>query len=98
MLDKHKKFISLKYPQDIHLVEILQWNNINTNLSSHWILIMVANFRLKKLLFFPQRWLRPNGICPPKNVADPEKRLSMYGLDQTSALFSIPNPLAVWKV
>ena len=24
ILDKHKKFISLKYPQDIHLVEILQ--------------------------------------------------------------------------
>ena len=24
ILDKHKKFISLKYPQDIHLAEILQ--------------------------------------------------------------------------
>ena len=82
ILDKHKKFISLKYPQDIHLVEILQWNNINANLSSQWILIMTVNFRVKKLtIIFAQKLLGPNEVCPPKNVADPEKRLSMHGLN-----------------
>ena len=34
---------------------------------------MVANFRLKKLLFFPKDGCGQMGFAP-KNVADPEKR------------------------
>ena len=81
ILDKRKKFISLKYPQDIHLVEILQWNNINANLSSQWILIMTVNFRVKKLYYFCPKFFGAKWGLPPKNVADPEKRLSMHALD-----------------
>ena len=41
---------------------------------------MVANFRLKKLLFFPKDSYGQMGFAP-KNVADPEKRLSMHDLE-----------------